>query len=455
MLQEKLMREQEIPSEQDVLLGRIFPPPRQLWYLTQRENWDGSLYWNIVQFVEVLRRLDPDTVRQAVKCLLQQHDSLQVRTRQDGADYYYIFAPLDDDIPFSYEDLSSVPEQDLAVTIESIAQNYQGSLNLIHGPLLRVVLFDPGPQKNQRLLFIVSHGACDAFSLQLLMRDFIAFYFQLHQGLPLQFPRKTTSIKEWTEIKSQYAQASEFQQELQYWRSLPWDKVRPLPVDYPENRHANTRGSMRMVTASLTPEETDLLQYELPKAACARVLDILLAALMYALKQWTAISTHAFFLVNHGRITSFPGVNLSRTVGNLITVPQIVLDAGTASTIEETLTTIKNQVHLIPSYGQMWEWLPVEMTLKSDLAFNYLGQLHSSKQTNGTSWFRPAPESAGAQDNPEEEHWTLISCTARISRKQFFVTWEFSENLYDRETVETLASEYISALRALLQERGH
>ncbi len=453
MLQQEYIRHEDIAPEHALLTGRMSPTPRDLWYFAQRKDGDKSHYWNVAKFVEVLHPLDPAIVRQAVKYLLAQHDALRLRLKRDTSGYYYTFASLDDETPFASEDLSELPEADLPGAIQARARDYHLRLNLEEGPLIQVVLFYRGPQKTQRLLLIVSHGVCDAISLHILMNDFVAFYAQIEQGLPVHLRPRKTSLKEWTEIKVQYARTREFQEELLFWRSLPWTSLRPLPMDYPENRAANTRESVCTITTTLSPEETSVLLHEAPRAMRSQIRDILLAPLMQTLKQWTGSGTHALFLNHHGRITPFAGVDLSRTVGNLAVVPQVVLDAGKARTLWEMALSIKEQLHRIPSAGLMWEWLPVDMFPKPDIAFNYLGEVRLWNHT-GSSWFRPAPESAGPSEDPHDQHWTLLVCTALIIRRQFSLSWGFSKNLYNRETVEALAQEYMRLLRIMLQSRA-
>jgi non-ribosomal peptide synthase protein (TIGR01720 family) len=207
---------------------------------------------------------------------------------------------------------------------------------------------------------------------------------------------------------------------------------------------------VRNISASLTIEETALLVQELPKTLQANVLSILLTAFIKMLAQWTGSNFHAFFLVNNGRITPFPGVNLSRTVGNLILVPQIVLDVEGTAHLMEALEKIKTQLDRVPLYGMMWEWLPLNMTLKSELSFNYMGQQGRSEQVV-SPWFRQAPESAGPVDDPQEEQWTLLGCTVIIIDKQLRVNLAYSENLFRQETIENLVSNYIEVLQHFIE----
>lgn len=428
---------------------RMQPTPRQLWFMTQRTNWNGFLYWNMVAFIEVLQKLEPVIMIRVVTELLKHHDALRLRIKQDMSGYYHLFAHLDDNIPFSYIDLSAIPSEKQQPTMEAAAREYQLHLNLIDGPVIFLVLFDRGPEVSQRLLIIVSHTVCDAFSLQVILNDLTTLYLQISHGQQPRLPPKTTSLKTLVEKKWEYSRSQEFQRELDYWQSLPWKHVCSLPLDFPEKKHLNIRASIKVVTASLSVEETVLLVQKLPKALHANLLDILLTAFIKMLTQWTGSNVHAFFLVNNGRITPFSEGDLSRTVGNLIAVPQIILDIEGVRNVQEALKKTQEQLRHIPGSGIMWEWLPLHMTLKSELAFNYLGQQGSSNR-GASLYFRPAPESAGPTEDPQEELWTLLTCTTLILDRRLRIDLSYSENLFMQATIERLIGNYMTVLRSLI-----
>ena len=53
----------------------------------------------------------------------------------------------DDQIPFIHVDLRGIPQAQQANTLEAVAANLQASLDLTTGPILRVALFELGPDE--------------------------------------------------------------------------------------------------------------------------------------------------------------------------------------------------------------------------------------------------------------------------------------------------------------------
>jgi non-ribosomal peptide synthase protein (TIGR01720 family) len=423
--------------------------PRQAWYIKQRGSWEGYLHWNLARLVEPAEHLIPERVAQVVHQLLQHHDVLRLRLKEDKQNPYHFFASPDEPVPFDYIDLAMVPEQEQRFAIETICEAHQRSLNILYGPVFRVTLFDLGSDQPQRLLIVASHTICDAWSQKILMKDFYKAYTQLRRGEDICLSPKTTSFKEWVERRISYAQSADFQQELAYWQGLPWDTVQPLPVDYPNGREANIRESVRIVKRILNTEDTLFLLRDLPHITQADMIDVQLTALAQAFAQWTKSKTLATFVVNNGRMNTFRGENLFRTVGNIATVPRFLLDIRESEDVWKSFLHIRDQVHRVPKRGLMWEWLPLVMTLDSDIAFNYLGQTHVLNQSNEPDWWRKAQESPGRTDDSKSQHWTLIVCRTWITNNELHVEWSYSANLYRQATIEAVADVFVEILQTL------
>lgn len=429
--------------------GAIPTTPRQAWYITQRNDWDGYLHWNLMQLVEPAERLIPELVGQAVYHLLQHHDVLRLRIKEDKKSPYHFFASLDESLPFDYADISMYPEYEHRYVIETMSEQCHRSINLLYGPVFRVKLFDLGRHRLQRLLMVVSHTICDAWAQKILMKDFYRAYSQLRCGENVCLPPMTTSFKEYVDRRIKYAQSADFQQELVYWKGLPWDTIQPLPVDYPNSREANTKESVRTVIRALNAQDTLFLLRDLPKIAQVDMVDVQLTALVEAFAKWTRSKTLATFVVNSGRISPFRGENLLRTVGNIAIVPRLLLDARAANNTWEALLQIREQMRLVPNRGLMWEWLPLELTLESDIAFNYLGQTHVMDRSSEQGWYCKAVESPRVIDDPKSQHWTLIVCRTWITNNELYTEWSYSENLYRRTTIEAVGDAFIEVLQTL------
>src|SRR6185295_3920951 len=120
---------------------------------------------------------------------------------------------------------------------------------------------DLGAVDPARLLLVAHHLVVDGVSWRILLGDLIDGYHQLTAGEDLRFPPKTTSFREWAERLETYARSTELAAERPFWLAQA-ASGRALPVDFPGG--VNLRTSLRTLSASLEPEETQILLQEVP-----------------------------------------------------------------------------------------------------------------------------------------------------------------------------------------------
>ena len=81
-----------------------------------------------------------------------------------------------DEVPFESHDLSGLDSRARSARIAAICEELQGSLNLTHGPVLRVAHFGCGPDQPDRLFFTMHHFVMDVFSWDVFWEDFESAY---------------------------------------------------------------------------------------------------------------------------------------------------------------------------------------------------------------------------------------------------------------------------------------
>ena len=123
------------------------------------------------------------------------------------------------------------------------------------------------------------------------------------------------------------------------------------------------------------------------------------------------------------------------------------------------MKAIKEQLRAIPNKGRGYSilrYLSGDITLreqlqgmmKSDLSFNYLGQIDRTGLTSGS--FAGAQESGGIPRGGGCLRSHLLDVTAAVVGGQLQVNWTYSCNVHMRSTIETLASESKRHLKALI-----
>jgi non-ribosomal peptide synthase protein (TIGR01720 family) len=425
-----------VQAEQGIVTGPAPLTPIQRWFFEQ--DLPEPHHWNQTILLEARQTLDPSRLERALEHLLVQHDALRLRFVRDASSWQQVNTGFDGGVPFAEVALSALPETAQGAAIETAAAEFQSSLNLSEGPLMRVALFDLGPRRPSCLLIVMHHLAVDVVSWGILLEDLQRFYQQLGEGEAVQPPVKTTSYRQWAEQLVNYAQSAALWQELDYWLTESRRKVAHLPVDYPEGIEANTEASARIVSVSLGVEETQALLREVPKTYNTQISEVLLTSLVQAFAQWTGKRSLLIDLEGHGREAIFEDVDLSRTVGWFTAIYPVLLELGQAEGPEDALKTIKEQLRGVPNggigYGVL-RYLSGEDTAErlrafpqAEVSFNYLGQI--DRVASGHSLFGLAPESSGPSHGLQGRRPYLLELNGLVTEGQFQLNWAYSENLY-------------------------
>ncbi|HEX5708928.1 MAG TPA: condensation domain-containing protein, partial [Pyrinomonadaceae bacterium] len=445
-----------VESEQGIVTGEVALVPVQHRFLEEGRR--NANHFNMSVMLESDEALNPSRMRRVVEKLLEHHDALRLRlVEEDGQPRQFIAAP-DERPPFSYFDLSHLPEEERAEAIESEASRMQRSLSLAEGPLARVALFHVGARRPDRLLIIVHHFAIDGVSWRILLEDLQTAYAQLERGEEIKLPPKTTSFKRWAAALSEYAKYEAVSSELPFWTDERRVSVRTLPLDVPGG--ANTESSARTVTVALEAEETRALLKDVPAAYRTQIGDVLLTALAQAFARWTGDDALLVEMEGHGRESIGDDVDVSRTVGWFTSVYPVLVVLGAARDEGAALKSVKEQLRKILKGGIGYGLLryaggdgEAAERLGSlptpEVMFGYHGQF-DQLFGDGASALRPASESNGPPRDASGLRAHLISISSLVAGGRMRFDWTYSENLHRRATIEKLAAEFLRSLRALV-----
>jgi non-ribosomal peptide synthase protein (TIGR01720 family) len=322
---------------------------------------------------------------------------------------------------------------------------------------MQVAYFHYGPHQPGDLLFLFHHVIIDAYSLQLVLRDFQTIYHSLQRQEPISLPPKTTSLKLLGERLAQFVAAPSVQRELEeYWLKLPWHEVASLPVDFPERRTANTFGSLNKVTGICSQEETANLLSK-GKASGTSILEMLVAAALKSLAGWIETRPVVLGIIDHGREALFDEIDLSNTVGSLIGARWFPLRLPESLAPNDVLRAVKHQMRELPNRGSTYSLqrlLSNEQALLArlrdlphhEIEFNYLGDQDS---LDDEPLFAPPeyePEELDWWEDPGETNSYLISFTSFLAQGQLNVVCRYSKNLYRQETIDAILQRFLETL---------
>ena len=84
----------------------------------------------------------------------------------------------------------------------------------------------------------------------------------------------------------------------------------------------------------------------------------------------------------------------------------------------------------------------------AQVSFNYHGYFDVSPESSAL--VSATAERAGPMHGPRSARTYLLDVIGQVTQERLQVTWFFSEQVYDRSTIEGLAENYLAALRELI-----
>ncbi|MGH9765613.1 MAG: condensation domain-containing protein, partial [Blastocatellia bacterium] len=399
---------------------------------------------------------------QALLLLVDRHPALSSRFELTGGVWRQTILEQNDRTILISVDLSQLDKDHSEKLFERLAGDAQRSLDLANGPLTRSVLATlPGGAR--RLFLTIHHLVVDWVSWRILVADLDNLAKYMVQGINSATHQEGTSFKAWAETLCRYSSSSKLAGEAAYWLEIDGHQESRLAVK-PEG--ANNVGSERWFDASLNEPLSRLLIQEAPKHYGARAQDLLIAALLLAWRELTGSNSILLDFESHGRPDSFPGVDLSGTVGWFTAIFPLAL------VLPEGLDSIRDNSRIVQALHQQLEAVPdrgigfgtlkylcpnqeirskLEALPKPQVSFNYLGQFDQALPQD--SLFLPVGTRTGEYRNPEGLRSHVLDVQLSVIDGVVALGLIYSENLLSREIIERLAASYLNNLEDLIVNR--
>ena len=442
--------------------------PGERWLLDELETAHPRVH-NPRLAVRVENRLDPVAAETALAAIFEAHDSLRFRLgRHDGRWVQTVCG--DPGIPLTYGDLRGLPPAAVAAARKRLTIDAFDLVSRHTGPLLWFVYVAKDDEEGDVIIAVVNHLVADGVSLFVLHSDLRKVLTQAHRGAAPQVPQ-ASDFESWARRIVAYTGSPDAEREMRdYWLKLPWDRIRPMPLDFPEGRDVDpvsgrygygTLATQTEVRVILEEDETDRW---LRMAAGGRfdAMDLLMTALLVGYSELTGSRVMYLFDLDSDRDPGFKDVNLARTMGCVAQFRRYVLDLGETTTPQEALVAVHDQVRAMPNKGRTLEWLlrrqdglpvPEELSVvprfPADIWLNYRGRL-DRWAVNGTMVDGDVAELAHVND--ESRRNTPLDFDALVLNGRLEMRFIYSSQVLRRETVEVLANACLRCIRELIPQ---
>ncbi|GAB3742214.1 hypothetical protein GCM10027598_73760 [Amycolatopsis oliviviridis] len=400
----------------------------------------GYTQWTAIRLDE---DLPPGLLTEGVQTLLDHHDVLRLH--------------LEDEM--RVRERGAVKASDVVIETTGepaeVAAELANSLDLRAGVLKVALLPD-------HLVIVIHHLAIDGVSWRILLPDLRAAC----AGEPLE--PVGTSWRRHALLLAGQGTSGARRGELDHWRgALDGPRLGHRPLD----RTVDTVATARRSVTLATPEQTDVVLTSLPAAYRAGPDDVLLAALVLALRSWreAPVGAETVSLEGHGRDQD--GLDLSRTVGwftaeHPLRVPAAAVAAKTdfdsalagGDAAGKLLRAAKEAKRAVPDNGIGFGVLRYLDPLTRDelaavppldVVLNYLGRFAALP---GTGWRLPEedPFAVTEPDAKSLEQVLALNCFVREDGSpRLAVEWTAASAVLDAESVEKLQEAWSRALEAL------
>lgn len=199
----------QINAEQELVTGSVRLTPIQHWFFEQKLPEPN--YFNQSALLEVPSDVQPELLQQVVQQLLAHHDALRLRFVQEGENWLQINAATQESVPLSVFDLSHLSAAEQQKAIATKDAELQASLDLSTGAIAKVALFQLGSDRQKgfdlaqaplmrftiiqlteqkyQLIWSHHHILFDGWSMQIVLKEVLAFYEANQRGEHLRFQR--------------------------------------------------------------------------------------------------------------------------------------------------------------------------------------------------------------------------------------------------------------------------
>ncbi len=345
-------------------------------------------HWNLPkpqhfnQAVMISMDIQEPALRYCLNKVVEHHDSLRGVYREGRL----VILPYKEDTHFeicSYE----VPVlEDEEHWIKDICSSIQGTMELANGPLIKAcILKSTG---HTMVMIAVHHLLIDSVSWHILLEDLERAVSAYEQGKAVELPHKTASFQQWAEALEAYANTPALKKEQEYWQSIchkiPRCRLGPINCGFAEKKE---------VRVSLSPVQTEALLTRACNTYHTQINDLLLAAMVLTVGEYTGQKEVALCLEGHGREPIHIPMDIHRTVGWFTCAYPVILSC--TQNVAEAIIETKELLRKVPNHGLGFGMLYPPSALDAvDLYFNYIGQSEEREAVGVTS--APENEIGGA-----------------------------------------------------------
>jgi non-ribosomal peptide synthase protein (TIGR01720 family) len=442
----------------------------QKWFMGEIGKFKHPGWETIEFFVKTKVPMDEKAMEQAIYLLLEKYENLRVRIVNHDGQWIQEVYPVSEADPFSSYDFTNEPEDRRLDKARQVCIRIRDWLLPKRGNLIKLLFFKYAENEG-RIWFCIHHIISDYVSTVILSGEFMATYNSIIQGKELK-RQPVKEYRKWMYLVDGYSRDVLMPSEMEYWISLPWDKAKILPSDYPQKfykdeiviealNNKTLIDSYRSDTFLMEQEET----LKLISIYGADFEHLLIAAFFLAVTGYFNMDWLDMNISYSGRNILPPeyGVNMNGLIGWLASVRAMLLEKPNTGNTELDIQQVIEQIKSIPNAGigfyliadcmkdDLLKASYMNSRTQAGIIFNYLGR-GDTKTVNPQ--YEIVDEDLGRTLHPGEMKNKLFECLAGIDGNRLFFRVAYPDQYFKVETIDALMHSVLAIFRTVIAAKS-
>lgn len=438
--------------DQSEVAGAVELTPIQSYFFND-SIFKAHNYYNQSVVLKSTTELDIEIVQKCFTRIIAHHDALRMSfSNENGIWHQKNRSNFKESHAVIFYDLRE--DKNELETISKVGAEMQAGFKLDQTSLVKTALFRL--KDGDRLAIIIHHLVIDGVSWRILLEDLAVLYKEYTIGNEPKLPLKSDSFQKWAAAQKEYAGGEKLNAEKNYWYEIANQAISDFPTDKEiKSREFEIKD---VLTFTLNPDLTNLLQTKVNRTYKTEVNDVLLSALAIALQESLGINKSILHIEGHGREDIIPEIDISRTIGWFTTVYPFVLQTAPANTANETLIVVKESLRKIPNkgigYGILKYLSPHYIPeVNPSIAFNYLGDFGNNvDDKKEESLLEYASEFIGLNIDPKNKRDVPLEVTGILVEGKLNINFRYAKEICEKETAQKIINAYEKALINLIEE---
>jgi len=423
--------------QEDIYVGSVTLSPIQEWFF--KEHTRAPHYWNQALRFDKLPEVDEQTIEQIAKTLITRHDALRMSfTQQNDGWKGQVRHP---DQITSYKYVRIAAGDDRQAQIDQTLRDIQENITLSESSLFTCIYFLDSITNVHSCILLAHHLVIDYVSWLVVSEQFEDLIYEKTQ---VSNTITNTPYYKWSQdIKTQ----EYFENEKEYWtqqENIPLQ----LPLITPLDNVILEKDVV--VSEAIIDSSTVQKLIEIPQNVYHTKFDeILIAALVGILSEWTNQNDITIFLERHGRESIGNEIDVANTVGWFTSFFPNTFTYSPEKNMRDHIIATKEKLRTIPNGGMGYGALKyVEKQLNNDyqpaVVFNFLG-FQEKEDTQASSYFleKELRHSSSERSYP-------IEINASVINGRLICKWSYPTHLVAPSQIQQLQHRFNEVLNTII-----